>query len=54
MLSQDFVPAVAESLLRRRIELSNAALVIDRHNTVERRVYDGRLANLTALQLPLL
>src|SRR6202142_3202886 len=54
MLSQDFVPTVAEGLLRRRIELSDTALVIDRHNAVERRVHDRRLVDLTALQFPLL
>src|SRR5579864_3333097 len=54
MLSQDFVPAVAEGVLRRRIELSDTALVIDRHNAVERRVHDRCLADLTSLQLPLL
>src|SRR5208282_622583 len=34
MLSQDFFPRVAEGVLRRRIELSDTALVIDRHNAV--------------------
>src|ERR1700735_4671791 len=54
MLSQDFVPPVAEGVLRRRIELSDAALVIDRHNAVERRVHDPCLADFTALQFPFL
>src|SRR5271166_231198 len=54
MLSQDFVPTVAEGVLRRRIELSDTALVIDHHNAVERRVHDRCLADLTALQFPLL
>src|ERR1700685_384012 len=54
MLSQDFVPTVAEGVLRRRIELSDTALVIDRHNAVERRVHDRCLADLTALQFHLL
>src|SRR5271166_6938570 len=54
MLSQDFVPLVAEGALRRRIELSDTALVIDRHNAVERRVHDRCLADLTSLQFPLL
>src|SRR3984957_9387903 len=54
MLSQDFFPKVAEGMLRRRIELSDIALVIDRHNAVERRVHDRCLADLTALQVPLL
>src|ERR1700691_2262523 len=53
MLSQDFVATAAEGVLRRRIELSNTALVIDRHNAVERRVHDRCLADLTALQFPL-
>src|ERR1700691_1779287 len=54
MLSQGFFPRVAEGVLRRRIELSDTALVIDRHNAVERRVHDRCLADLTALQFHLL
>ncbi len=41
----------AESALRCRIELRDAAFVIDRHDAVERRVQDRCLARLTALQL---
>src|SRR6202167_4394051 len=54
MLSQDFVPTVAEGVLRRRIELSDTALVIDRHNAVESRFQNGCLARLTALEFLLL
>src|SRR5208282_1748970 len=54
MLSQDFVPTVAEGVLGRRIELSDATFVIDRHNAVERRFQNGCLARLTALEFPLL
>src|SRR5580704_7755439 len=54
MLSQDFVATVAEGVLRRWIEFSDTALVIDRHNAVERRVHDRGLADLTALQFLLL
>src|SRR5258705_8560555 len=41
----------AEGALRCRIELRDAAFVIDRHDAVERRVQDRCLARLTALQL---
>src|SRR5580700_4335173 len=54
MLSQDSVPRVAEGVLCRGIELSDAALVIDGHNAVERRVHDRCLADLTAIQFPFL
>src|ERR1700751_4699807 len=43
-----------KGLLRRRIELSDTALVIDCHNAVERRVHDRCLAHLTVLQFLLL
>ena len=45
------MPAIAEGELRSRIELSDAAFVIDRHNAVKCRVQDRGLSCLTAPQL---
>ena len=50
MLTQDLVPRIAEGALRSRIELRDAAFVIERHNAVECRVQDCCLARLTVLQ----
>ena len=50
-LAHHLVATVAEGALRGPIELSDAALVIDRHNAVECRVEDRGFARLAALQL---
>src|SRR5688572_12787573 len=48
--AQDLVPTVAERALRSGIEFGDATFVVDRHDAFERRVQDGCLARLAALQ----
>jgi hypothetical protein len=51
LFAYDVVPAITESAHRSRIELGDAAFMIDGNNSVERRIENSRLARLTAPQL---
>ena len=48
LLTHDIVSTVTKGTLRSQIELGDAAFVVDRHNAVERRVQDRRLARLAS------